>query len=184
MISLKCKDIVLNYYTNKDIRDGTVSKMCTWGGLQYKTFLIPGFCFFEYPTKAATILRLLGNETIQFNTRGKKGEPGLRKQLNIDVKSTTKFYISFKYMNIFIYFTNIRRFRFSILYFKYLQTLILCVTTFYKTAFYYNVFRRCLKSSNIKKFKVSYILHYECVFFPKLNKLSNFFPVVWFVTSL
>ena len=29
---------------------------------------------FGYP-KAATILRLLGNETIQFNTRGKKSEP-------------------------------------------------------------------------------------------------------------
>ena len=29
--------------------------------------------------RAATILRLLGNETIQFNTRGKKSEPGLRK---------------------------------------------------------------------------------------------------------
>ena len=42
-------------------------------------------------TKAATILRLLGDETIQLNTRGKKSEPGLRKQLNIDVKSTTKF---------------------------------------------------------------------------------------------
>ena len=84
----------------------------------------------------------------------------------------------------FIYFTNIRHFRFIILYFKYLQTLILCVTTFYKKAFYYNVFRRRLKSCNIKMFKVSYILHYECVFFPKFNKLSNFFPVVWFVTIL
>ena len=52
------------------------------------------------PTKAATILRLLGNETIQFNTRGKKSEPGLREQLNIDVKSTTKFYFS---LNICIY---------------------------------------------------------------------------------
>ena len=50
-------------------------------------------------SKAATILRLLGNETIQLNTRGKKSEPGLRKQLNIDVKSTTKFYFFFKYMN-------------------------------------------------------------------------------------
>ena len=37
------------------------------------------------------ILRLLGSETIQLNTRGKKSEPDLRKQLNIDVKSTTKF---------------------------------------------------------------------------------------------
>ena len=41
--------------------------------------------------RAATILRLLGNETIEFNTRGKKSEPGLQKQLNIDVISTTKF---------------------------------------------------------------------------------------------
>ena len=52
-------------------------------------------------TKAATILRLLGSETIQLNTRGKKSEPDLRKQLNIDVKSTTKFYFFFKYMNMF-----------------------------------------------------------------------------------
>ena len=44
------------------------------------------------PTRAATILRLLGNETIQSDTRGKKSEPVLRKQLNMDVKSTTKFY--------------------------------------------------------------------------------------------
>ena len=43
------------------------------------------------PTSAATILRLLGNETIQFNTRVKKTEPGIRKQLKIDVKSTTNF---------------------------------------------------------------------------------------------
>ena len=47
------------------------------------------FCLF---ISAATILRLLGNKTIQLNTRGKKSELGLRKQLNIDVKSTTKFY--------------------------------------------------------------------------------------------
>ena len=135
-------------------------------------------------TRAATILRLLGNETIQFNTRGKKSEPGLRKQLNTDVKSTTKFNFFYKYMNIFIYFTNIRRFRFSILYFKYLQTLILCVTTFYKTAFYYSVFRRRLKSRNKKMVKFSYIVHYKCVFFPKFNKLSNFFPVLRFITIL
>ena len=45
-------------------------------------------------SKAATILRLLGSETIHFNTRGKKSEPGLRKQLNIDVKSTTKLFFS------------------------------------------------------------------------------------------
>ena len=134
--------------------------------------------------RAATIIRLLGNKMIQLNTRGKKSEPGLRKQLNIDIKSTTKFYCFFKYMNIFIYFKNIRRVRFNILYFKYLQTLILCITTFYKTAFYYNVFQRSLKSRNIKMVKVSYILHYKCVFFPKFNKLSKFFPVVWFVTIL
>ena len=103
-----------------------------------------------YETWAATILRLLGNKTIQFNTRGKKSESGLRNQLNIDVKSTTKFYFFFKYMNIFIYFSNIRRFCFSILYLKYLQTLILCVKTFYKMALYYNVFLRRLKSRNIK----------------------------------
>ena len=74
-------------------------------------------------SRAATILRLLRNETIQFNTRGKKSEPGLRKQLNIDIKSTAKLILFFKYMHIFIYFTNIMHFRFSILYFKYLQTL-------------------------------------------------------------
>ena len=42
-------------------------------------------------TRAATILRLLGNKTFQFSTRGKKSETGLRKQLTTDVKSTTKF---------------------------------------------------------------------------------------------
>ena len=52
-------------------------------------------------SKAATILRLLGNETIHFNTRGKKSEPDLRKQLNIEVKSTTKF--KFFSLNILIY---------------------------------------------------------------------------------
>ena len=135
-------------------------------------------------SRAATILRLLRNETIQFNTRGKKSEPGLRKQLNIDVKSTTKFYFLFKYINTFVYFTNIRRFCSRILYFKYLQTLILCVTMLYKTVFYYNVFQRRLKSRNIKMVKISYILHYICVFFSKFNKLSKFFPVVWFVTIL
>ena len=85
-------------------------------------------------------------------------------------------------MKIFIYFTNVRRFR--TLYFKYLQTLILCVTMFYKMAFYYKVFRTRIKSRNTKMVKVSYILHYKCVFFPKFNKLSKFFPVVWFVTIL
>ena len=134
--------------------------------------------------RAATILRLLGNETIQFSTRGKKSEPGLRKQLNTDVKSTTKFIFFFKYMNIFIYFINIRHFHFSILYFKYLRTLILCVTMFYKMVFYYNVFRRCLKSRNVKMVKISYILQYKCVFSPKFNKLSKFFPVVCLVTIL
>ena len=43
--------------------------------------------------RAATILWLLRKETIQYNTRGKKSEPGLRKQLNIDGKSTTKLQI-------------------------------------------------------------------------------------------
>ena len=55
-------------------------------------------------SRAATILRLLGNETIQLKTRVKKSEPGLRKQLKIDTKTTTKFDFSLKYMNIFIYF--------------------------------------------------------------------------------
>ena len=131
------------------------------------------------------ILRLLGNETIQFNTRDKKSEPGLRKRLNrCKIYYKIQVFFFFKYMNIFIYFTNIRSFRFSILYFMYLQTLILCVTMFYKTAFYYNIFRRRLKSRNIKMVKVSYILHYKCVFFPKFNKLSKFFPVVCLVTIL
>ena len=51
-------------------------------------------------------------------------------------------------------------------------------------AFYYNVFRKRLKSRNIKMVKVSYILDYKCVFSPKFNKLSQFFPVVWFRTIL
>ena len=45
-------------------------------------------------SKAATILPLLGNETIQFNTPGKKSELGLRKQLKIDENSSTKFDLS------------------------------------------------------------------------------------------
>ena len=36
------------------------------------------------------ILRLLRNEMIQFNTRVKKSELGLQKQLKIDLKTTTK----------------------------------------------------------------------------------------------
>ena len=44
--------------------------------------------------RAATILRLLGNEVIQFSTRVKKSELGIRKQLNTDVKSTTKLIFS------------------------------------------------------------------------------------------
>ena len=58
------------------------------------------------------ILRLLGNEMNQFNTRGKKSALGLQKQLNIDIKSTTKFDFSLKYMNIITYFYEIRRFHF------------------------------------------------------------------------
>ena len=61
-------------------------------------------------------------------------------------------------MNIFIYFTNIRRFRFSILYFKYLQTLILYVTTFSKTAFYYNVFRNHFIRRDISKYEAVYFM--------------------------
>ena len=50
------------------------------------------------------ILRLLGNKTIQFNTRGKKSDPAIQKQLNIDMKFTIKLNFFFKYMTIFIYF--------------------------------------------------------------------------------
>ena len=52
------------------------------------------------------------------------------------------------------------------------------------TVFYYNVFRRHLKSRNIKIVKVSYVLHYKCLFLSKFNKLSKLFPVVWFVANL
>ena len=62
--------------------------------------------------KAATILRLLGNETNQFNTRSKKSEPAIRKQLNIDIKSTTKLNFFSNYMKIFINVTNIKCLRF------------------------------------------------------------------------
>ena len=55
----------------------------------------------EAQSRAATILWLLGNETNQFSTRGKKSELGLRKELNIDVKSTTKLDFSYKHINIF-----------------------------------------------------------------------------------
>ena len=55
--------------------------------------------------RAATILRLLGNKTIQFSTRVKKSEPGLRKQLKIEVKSTRKFDFSLKiYEYIYMFF--------------------------------------------------------------------------------
>ena len=108
---------------------------------QYRAFLLKNLSTSSLITNWLYFIdfrwNLLGNRTIEFNTRGKKSEPGLRKQLNTDIKSTTKLNFFYKYMNIFIYFTDIRRFRFSILYFKYLQTLILCVTMFYKTAFYY-----------------------------------------------
>ena len=50
--------------------------------------------------KAATILRLLGSETIHFNTRGKKSEPGLRKQLNIDENLLQNSFFFFKYLYI------------------------------------------------------------------------------------
>ena len=80
---------------------------------------------------AATILRLLGNKTIQLNTLVNKSEPGLRK-LKINVKSTTKSNYS---LNIFQNFSNKRCFRFQFLYFKRLQALNLCVTAFYKTPF-------------------------------------------------
>ena len=53
--------------------------------------------------KAAKILWLLGNETIQFNTRVKKSEPAIRKQLKIDVKSTTKLNFFFKNISIYLY---------------------------------------------------------------------------------
>ena len=80
--------------------------------------------------KAATILRLLGNKMIQSNTLVKKSEPGLRKQLKIDIKSNSKIRFFFKNMNIFVYFTNIRCFHFPFLYFKHLQTLNFRITMF------------------------------------------------------
>ena len=73
------------------------------------------------------ILRLLGNKTIQFNTRVKKCEPGLRNQLKIDIKSTTK---SDFHLNLPIYFSKIRWFRFPFSYFRHLQTLNMYVTMF------------------------------------------------------
>ena len=76
-------------------------------------------------SRAATILRSLGNEAIQFSTQVKKNEPGIQKQLNTDVKSTTKLIFS---IYIFIYFPNIMCFRFS--YFKHLQTLTVCLAMF------------------------------------------------------
>ena len=52
----------------------------------------------------------------QFSIRVEKSELGLRKHLKIDVKTTTKFDFSLKYMNIFIYFSNIRNFCFQFLF--------------------------------------------------------------------
>ena len=54
--------------------------------------------------RAATILRLLGNKMNQFNTRVKKSEPGLRKQLKIDVKTISKLDFSLKYEYIYMFF--------------------------------------------------------------------------------
>ena len=76
------------------------------------------------------ILRLLANKTIQFNIQVKKTEPGLRKQLKIDIKSATKFDFS---LNIWIYsyiflIPGVSVFNFII--FKHLQTLNVCVTMF------------------------------------------------------
>ena len=50
------------------------------------------------------ILRLLENKMIQFKTRVKKDEPGLRKQLKIDVKIITKFDFSLKFLNLLYFF--------------------------------------------------------------------------------
>ena len=76
--------------------------------------------------RAATILRLLGNKMIQLNTRVKKTEPGLRKQLKINIKSATNFSFS---LNIWIYayiflIQGVSIFNFII--FKHLQTLNVC----------------------------------------------------------
>ena len=56
--------------------------------------------------RPATILRLLGNETIQFNIRGKKSELGLQKQLNIDVNQLQNFFFLkiYEYIYIFYYY--------------------------------------------------------------------------------
>ena len=81
-------------------------------------------------TRAVTILRLLGNEMIQCNTRVKKTEPGLRKQLKIDIQSATNFDFS---LNIWIYsyilIFAIHIFCYFII-FKHLQSLNVCVTMF------------------------------------------------------
>ena len=62
---------------------------------------LSAYMYTLFLNKAGTILRLLGNKTIHFNTRGKKSEPDLRKELNIEVKSTTK--LKFFSLNILIY---------------------------------------------------------------------------------
>ena len=77
--------------------------------------------------RSVTVLRLPGNETIQFNTRIKKCKLGLRPEQKIDIKSATKLDVS---INIFIYFSNIRCFCFQTLYFRHLQTLNVCNIVF------------------------------------------------------
>ena len=80
--------------------------------------------------RAATILPLLANKTIQFNTQVKKTEPGLQKQPKIDIKSATKFDFS---LNIWIYSYILLIpgvFVFKFIIFKHLQTLNVCITMF------------------------------------------------------
>ena len=80
--------------------------------------------------RGATILQVLGNETIHFDTRVKKTKPGLRKQLKIDIKSVTKFYFSLN-IRIYSYIFLIQGvFIFTFIIFKYLQILNVCVMMF------------------------------------------------------
>ena len=58
--------------------------------------------------RAAGILWLLRNEMIQFN---KKSEPSLRTQHRRKIYYKIRFF--FKYVNIFVYLTNIKCFHFS-----------------------------------------------------------------------
>ena len=90
-----------------------------------------------------------------------------------------------RYMNIFIYFTIIRCFRFNFVIFSaFANVNCLCSIVFIRPNFNVTYFKDASNSRNINMLKVSCVLHYKCVFSPKFNELSRFFPVVFILIIL